>query len=108
MSEYKGFEPEWYYPEAPEKSYRSIFKWGDPSYVKVPNENLYKLIKEKFRMTDDDFRHYDGDIGLDTVSLEVPVRLSDEHIEALKAIAGEAFVDRRLLQTECSVREDYV
>lgn len=92
MSEYKGFEPEWYYPEAPEKSYRSIFKWGDPSYVKVPNENLYKLIKEKFRMTDDDFRHYDGDIGLDTVSLEVPVRLSDEHIEALKAIAGEAFV----------------
>ena len=37
---YKDFEPKWFTERAPQKSYRSIFKWGDPDAFKVPKENL--------------------------------------------------------------------
>lgn len=92
MSKYKDFEPKWYYGEVPEKSYRSVFKWGDPKYVKVPKETLYKMMKEKFEMTDDDFKKYDGDIGLDEVSFDVPIMLSDEDLKVFKSIVGDDFV----------------
>ena len=29
---YKGFEPNWLLTPAPENSYRSIFRWGDPNF----------------------------------------------------------------------------
>ena len=38
---YKGFEPKWYLENPPKRSYRSIFKWGDPTFNKVPKEILY-------------------------------------------------------------------
>ena len=31
---YKGFEPKWLLTPAPEGSYRSIFRWGDPEFFK--------------------------------------------------------------------------
>ena len=89
---YKGFEPAWVREAAPKKSYRSIFRWGDPDFVKYPKESLYKMIKEKFEMTDEDFEHYDGDIGMDEVKLSVPCGLAKEHIRALEEIAGKDFV----------------
>ena len=49
---YKGFEPNWLLTPAPENSYRSIFRWGDPNFFKYPKESLYTLMKEKFQMTD--------------------------------------------------------
>lgn len=33
---YKGFEPKWLLTPAPEGSYRSIFRWGDPEFFKYP------------------------------------------------------------------------
>ena len=48
---YKGFEPKWVLTPAPEGSYRSIFRWGDPEFFKYPKESLYKLMKETFKMT---------------------------------------------------------
>ena len=42
---YQGFEPKWVKEAAPADSYRSIFRWGDPEFVKYPKESLYKLIK---------------------------------------------------------------
>ena len=33
---YKDFEPKWVKTPAPKDSYRSIFRWGDPEYVKYP------------------------------------------------------------------------
>lgn len=89
---YKDFEPAWVKEAAPKDSYRSIFRWGDPSYIKYPKESLYKLMKEKFHMTDDDFSRYDGDIGMDKVELNAPCKLEDRHIRALEEIAGKAFV----------------
>ena len=33
---YKDFEPKWVKEPAPPDSYRSIFRWGDPEFVKYP------------------------------------------------------------------------
>ena len=73
---YKGFEPKWVKEAAPKDSYRSVFRWGDPEFVKYPKESLYKMMKEKFRMTDEDFKSYTGDIGMGTVKLDAPCRLA--------------------------------
>jgi alkyldihydroxyacetonephosphate synthase len=89
---YKDFEPKWVKEPAPADSYRSIFRWGDPNFVKYPKESLYKLMKEKFKMTDEDFSHYDGDIGMEPVHLDMPSHLAPEHLKALKEIVGEEFV----------------
>ena len=55
----------------PVGTYRSIFKWGDPNEFKHPNSKLYKLIKETFNMTDDDFKS--PKTGLDKVSFNKPI-----------------------------------
>jgi len=89
---YKGFEPAWIKEAAPSRSYRSIFRWGDPDFVKYPKEALYKMMKETFKMTDDDFRSYCGDVGLDEVKLDMPSKLEEKHINALKEIFGAEFV----------------
>ncbi|MFR6425011.1 MAG: hypothetical protein ACLUNO_05190 [Oscillospiraceae bacterium] len=69
---YKGFEPKWVLTPAPADSYRSIFRWGDPNFFKYPKESLYTLMKETFKMTDDDFKAYSDDIGFDPVDLLRP------------------------------------
>lgn len=89
---YHDFEPAWVKEAAPKDSYRSIFRWGDPAHIKYPKESLYKLMKEKFSMTDDDFRQYSGDIGMDPVVLNAPCQLAVEHLHALEEIAGKEFV----------------
>ena len=86
---YKDFEPKWVKVPAPPDSYRSIFRWGDPEFVKYPKESLYKMMKEKFVMTDEDFDHYSGDIGMDKVKLDAPCNLAREHIEAFEGIVGK-------------------
>ena len=55
MSKSKKFVPDWYHEKAPERSFRSILKWGDPEAFKAPNSKLYELMKETFHMTNDDF-----------------------------------------------------
>lgn len=90
---YKGFEPEWVKTAAPTDSWRSIFRWGDPDFVKYPKESLYRMMKEKFEMTDEDFRQYDGSIGMEKVELaNCPIHLDQKHIDALKEIVGEKYV----------------
>ena len=90
---YKGFEPKWVLTPAPENSYRSIFRWGDPEFFKYPKESLYKLMKDTFKMTDDDFKEYSDDIGFDKVELpDNPVTIDKKHIRALKRIVGAKYV----------------
>ena len=74
---YKDFEPKWYLETPPKRSYRSIFKWGDPNFNKVPKENLYKMMKEIFHLTDDDFRQYAEPLGLEEVKLDKSCSLSE-------------------------------
>jgi alkyldihydroxyacetonephosphate synthase len=89
---YKGFEPAWYHGEVPPDSYRSIFKWGVPDQIKAPRESLYKLLKERFNITDAAFRDYSEDLGLDAVRLEKPSALTDAQVSAFRKIVGDGFV----------------
>lgn len=90
---YKGFEPKWVKTPAPSDSWRSVFRWGDPHFVKYPKEGLYKMMKEKFCLTDNDFRKYTGSIGMEKVYLrDKPSAIEKRHLEALRAIVGEKYV----------------
>lgn len=88
---YKDFEPKWVKEAAPKDSYRSIFRWGDPDFVKYPKESLYKMMKETFKMTDEDFKEYSygGSVGFEKVELNSPSKLSQEHIDAFVGIVGK-------------------
>ena len=87
---YKDFEPSWYLDKIPEKSYRSIFKWGDPDFVKYPKETLYKMLKGIFGMTDNDFKSYTADLGLDEVKFDVPSKVcKEEDLEFFRSVVGK-------------------
>jgi len=86
---YKGFRPEWVEKVAPSDSYRSIYRWGDPHFVKYPKESLYKLMKEKFNLTDEDFKEYKGTIGFDPVKLNKKPNIDEKHIKAFEKIVGK-------------------
>ncbi|MFA5449208.1 MAG: FAD-binding oxidoreductase [Clostridia bacterium] len=85
---YKGFEPQWIKERAPKDSYRNIFKWGDPEYYKIPKESLYKMLKEQFGMTDDDFKET-KELGMEKVEFDVPITLTAEQIAELERISGK-------------------
>lgn len=79
--------PEWEHTAPPEKSFRSILKWGSPTEFKSPNERLYQVMKDTFGLTDEDFKKKQGE-GLETVDAEIPINLSDEQIEKFRSIVG--------------------
>ena len=83
------FEPKWVTEVAASDSYRSISRWGDPTFHKTAKASLFNYLKERLGMTDEDFSHYHNDIGLEKVDIELPVHLNKKHIEALSAIVGE-------------------
>lgn len=89
---YKDFEPKWFSKRFSEKSYRSIFKWGSPDQIKAPRESLYKMLKNIFHLSDEDFKNYAEDLGLSEVQFDIPLRLNDEQITAFKKICGDDFV----------------
>ncbi len=89
---YKEFEPKWFDDDYSDKSYRSIFKWGEKRQIKAPRESLYKMIKDVFELTDDDFKGYTEDLGLDEVDFDIPVKLEEKHITKFREICGDEFV----------------
>lgn len=84
---YKGFSPQWYTEKPPAGSYRSILKWGDPEFNKVPKETLYKMIKETFHLTDEDFSQH-RELGLEQVQFDLPTGLSEEQLAHFADIVG--------------------
>jgi len=80
------FTPAWYEQEAPQGSYRSLFKYGDPQGFKHPNRGLYKLVKEVFGMTDADFQK--PNLGTDVLDVKVPIKLTAQHLKKLTSIVG--------------------
>ena len=89
---YRNFEPNWVKGAFPKDSYRSIFKWGAPQEIKAPRESLYKLMKEKFHLSDEDFQNYRENIGFDAVSFDLPIRLTSEDLSAFAEIVGSNFI----------------
>ena len=93
---YKGFEPKWIKTPAPAESWRSVFRWGDPEFFKWPKESLYNLMKNTFKMTDDDFKQYNDDIGFDKIeNINKPINIDAKHIDKMKDIVGGDFVSVR-------------
>jgi len=92
MSSYKGFEPKWFNEKFPANSYRSVFKWGAPEQIKAPRERMFRDVLNRFGISDEIFREYAQPLGLDEVKFDIPVRLEQKHIDALKAIVGDEFV----------------
>ena len=82
-----SFIPDWIETAPKEKSYRSIFKWGDPKGFKHPNKALYDFMKKTLGLTDDDFQKRENE-GHEKVVCHDPVKLDVKHIEAIKAIVG--------------------
>ena len=103
---YKEFEPKWFDDDFSDKSYRSIFKWGEKRQIKAPRESLYKLMKERFDVTDDDFREYSEDLGLDEVSFDLPIKLTEEQLMARPCMTSCAFVTKsqKTFPTQFSIR----
>lgn len=89
---YKEFEPKWFNEKYSANCYRSIFKWGEADRIKAPKESLYKMIKENFELTDEDFKQYKENLGLDEVKYDIPLGLEEKHIRIFKAICGEESV----------------
>ena len=89
---YKDFEPKWFHEKFSDKCYRSIFKWGDPMEIKAPRESLYKMMKDLFKLTDEDFKNYTENLGLDPVKFDIPIKLTSDQIQRLKKICGDDFV----------------
>lgn len=89
MKPYKGFEPKWVKEEAPKNSLRSIYRWGDPKFVKYPKESLYNLMKKEFNLKDEDFKDYKGTIGFEEVKDLRKPNIDKIHIDNLKKIVGK-------------------
>lgn len=82
------FYPDWYHEEAPAGSWRSILKWGDPNEFKAPSRALYRMMKDVFDMTDDDFKEK-KEMGLEKVEYDSPSRFTEQQLKDLAAIVGE-------------------
>ncbi|MDD4839614.1 MAG: FAD-binding oxidoreductase [Clostridia bacterium] len=84
---YKGFEPNWFTDKPTERSFRSIMKWGDPEKNKIPKEGLYKIMKERFNLSDDDFKQT-VDLGEEVVDFKSASKLSKAQIDTFVKIVG--------------------
>ncbi|MGM0418059.1 MAG: FAD-binding oxidoreductase [Thermodesulfobacteriota bacterium] len=89
----KQFEPEWRSAPPKAKSFRSIFKWGDPKEFKHPNKRLFELMKKTFDLTDNDFKKPVMNTGDDTVEAKAEINISQDVIEDFKAVVGNENIE---------------
>ena len=92
---YKGFKPEWEQVPPKADSFRSILKWGNPNEFKEPNERLFKLMKDKLGLSDDDFKvkHNLGEEAVPDV-LSTPA-LEKKHVEFFESVCGKENVSTK-------------
>ena len=88
MAKSGGFIPDWTEQAPPAGSYRSIFKWGAPNGFKHPSDAWYRMMKEEFGMTDDDFKKRKFE-GLEQVSLNRGIRIGQTDIQNFESIVGK-------------------
>jgi alkyldihydroxyacetonephosphate synthase len=87
MAKNENIKPKWYQQRRPERSFRSLFKWGDPEIFKHPNQGLIKLACETFDMQSEDFQK-PHDMGLEKFERVLPVGMADRHIRRVQEIVG--------------------
>lgn len=94
MKKNTKFQPDWIDKAPEEGSYRSIFKYGDPSEFKHPSSRLYNELKSFFHLTDQDFEEKES-TGNEKISLIKPSKLNETTINKFKEICGEKNVSTK-------------
>jgi len=87
MSKTRKFQPPWLEQTASARSYRSLYKWGEPDGFKHPNQGMYQMLKEVFQLDDQAFQA-PINTGLEEFSTEIPCQLAVRHIDRLTEIVG--------------------
>ncbi|KUG23835.1 alkyldihydroxyacetonephosphate synthase [hydrocarbon metagenome] len=82
------FRPDWTEKPPVPGTYRSIFKYGNPQQFKHPSDAWYKMIKQDFNLSDADFTSKVKE-GLEQVTLNRPINLQKQQIEAIQNIVGK-------------------
>jgi len=88
MSKSREFRPPWLEQVASPRSYRSLYKWGEPDGFKHPNQGLYRMLKDVFELNDDDFQS-PINTGLHEFSEEIPSQMETRHLNFFKELVGE-------------------
>lgn len=91
---YEGYSPDWYTKRAPEGSYRSIFKWGNPNEYKVPSFGMFKFMEKELGFTPE-FLESKRNFGEAKVDFDVKSNISDvEKSELLAFVGGDGTDDK--------------
>jgi len=83
----REFMPDWTKQAPPEKSYRSIFKFGGPLDFKHPSPAMLRLFCDRFGMSDTDFQTKRQEGNEPVVLSDKPV-LSSDRIDRFVRIVG--------------------
>lgn len=92
MAKKNIFQPDWINQEPEKKSFRSIFKYGDPNGFKHPNYQLYKELKQAFNLTDEDFRNTET-TGNEIVNFKENIGIEQKNVERFIEICGNENVN---------------
>jgi alkyldihydroxyacetonephosphate synthase len=87
------FRPDWTEKPPVPGTYRSIFKYGNPQHFKHPSDAWYRMMKQDFQLSDADFT---GKVkeGLEQVTINRPINLQKQQIEAIQNIVGKENVSQ--------------
>ncbi|MCB1139363.1 MAG: FAD-binding oxidoreductase [Leptospiraceae bacterium] len=66
---------------------RSLFRWGDPSVYKHPNERLVALMQTRFGLTTADLLNPIS-TGHEPLKGEYPIRLQSHQLDEIRSLAG--------------------
>ena len=87
MKKSTNFIPDWMDTAPLAKSFRSIFKYGDPNGFKHPNDRMYQEVKDLLGLTDADFKEKVS-TGNEPIEIEEPVQIDAKHIPVFQQIVG--------------------
>jgi alkyldihydroxyacetonephosphate synthase len=87
MADPKDFVPAWYEQRRPDRSYRSLFKWGDPEQFKHPNRGLFEYASQYFGMSNEDFQQ-PVHMGLEPFEFQDAAVFDCDLLARLEAIVG--------------------
>ncbi len=88
--------PKWIDDPPRPGTYRSIFKWGAPDKFKHPNDRFYALLQDRLGIEENAVRAKEN-TGNETVSCEIPTKLTKKQISFFEETVG----------TENVARDDY-
>lgn len=81
------FIPAWLESATPERSFRSLFKWGDLSESKHPNRGLVKLIMNTFDLSQEQLSS-PKNMSLEPFDIILPSKMAVGHLNQFIAICG--------------------